>query len=27
VNTFGGSGESIRRWVKRIPIIPSAGSV
>ena len=27
VNTFGGSGESIRRCVKRMPIIPSAGSV
>src|ERR1700730_6414420 len=27
VNTFGGSGESIMRCVKRMPIIPSAGSV
>src|SRR5262245_65789009 len=27
VKTFGGSGESIMRWVKRMPIIPSAGSV
>jgi hypothetical protein len=27
VNTFGCSGESIMRCVKRMPIIPSAGSV
>lgn len=27
VKTFGGSGESIMRCVKRMPIIPSAGSV
>jgi hypothetical protein len=27
VNTFGGSGESIRRCVKRMPIMPSAGSM
>lgn len=27
VNTFGGSGESIIRCVKRMPIVPSAGSV
>ena len=27
VNTLGGSGESIMRWVKRMPIIPSAGSM
>ncbi len=27
VNTFGGSGESFMRCVKRMPIIPSAGSV
>ena len=27
VNTLGGSGESIMRCVKRMPIIPCAGSV
>jgi hypothetical protein len=27
LNIFGGSGESIMRWVKRMPIIPCAGSV
>ena len=27
VNTRGGSGESIMRWVSRMPITPSAGSV
>ena len=27
LNTGGGSGESIMRWVKRMPIIFSAGSM